>query len=265
MLSRTIQRILGLVLVLGVVVAGGGNTPANVSPVVRWALVSAIAVAGIVGGLLVWRSRTRTKLVELERQSEALAAQVRASDELRAVQAEELDAQAGDLAAAERERIYAELLEDVTNGLHDVLRNGGASGDEQVRFVEDNSLKVVSDTFAAELTDRKGRPRIEMGIAVKTSSGFRVTHASGPYTDGLKDPQGCFAVSGIEEVLARKAAAAFVRDGWYVVPLTDTHPLQYLFMLSTVPPQDPERTALKQHAALIKVTVAALKLVGGED
>ncbi len=259
MLSGTLQRVLGVILVLGVVVFGGANAPAHVNPVLRWTLVAVIAVAGLASLALVWRSRTRAKLIELQRRNDALTTQVKTGDELRAVQAEEMATHAAERAAASRARVYGKLLDDVTNGLYDQLRNGGASGDELVRFIEGNSLKLINDTFAAELATDDLRPRIETGIARRTSYGFEVTHASGPFTADLKRDHGCYAgTRPIEEVLALKAAAQFTRDGWFVLPLTDTDPLQYFFMLSTVPPEDPEKEALKHHAALIKVTVAAL-------
>lgn len=265
MISRTVQRILGLILILGVVVLGGANTPANVSPAVRWTLVAVMIVATVAAALLVWRSRTRKKLVDFQREIDALEAQVRKGEELHAVQAEELSSQSGEIAAAERAKIYGKMLDDVTNGIYSQLCDGVASGDELVRFIEDNSLKLINDTFSAELATDGDRPRIETGIALRTATGFQVTHASGPFTKDLKHENGCYAPQrSIQEVLSLKAAASFVRDGWFVLPLTDTQPLQYFFMLSTVLPEEPETDALKRHAALIKMTVAALTPVTAE-
>jgi hypothetical protein len=227
--------------------------------------------------LVLWRSRTRKRLAQrgeqvsaLISQVDALANQIKTGEGLRKIQAQELmnlqlRCDAAEEAMQEAEdslrivRRYETLQRDVANGLYYALWNGGTVGGDIVHFIEDNSLKPINDTFIAELVADGEKVRVETGIARQTSYGFQVTHASGQFTKELRRDGGCNSARTIEAAVALKAAAFFVKDGWYVVPLTDTDPLEYLFVLSNVVLGESERASIDQQAPLIKITMAALR------
>jgi hypothetical protein len=264
-ISNFVQHPLVLIVVFGVA-AGGSDEVIQVSGVARWVVI--ITVTGLVFAslLVLWQSRTRRRSVDLETAVDALQKQIDAAKDLEQINREQAKlheeqrkADRRALALAARAKIYADVLQDVTHGLDYVVEHRDSLDGDAVQFVERNSLRPTNETFAAELSTDEVRPKIETAIAVRTASGFRVTHASGPFTKLLKEDGGCHTGGrSIEDVLARKAAANFRPGGWHVVPLIDTHPQQYLFILSSVPLEEPEHYALEQQAALIKLTSHAL-------
>ncbi len=253
---RFARRPLILAIVFAVFVANADKI-FRVGGVERWVLVAGVAALACSIFLVLWRSRTRRRLLNLERQMRLAEELGRVSSEQALLLGAQRDADSQDLAIAARDRTYANLQRDVGNGLTKVLESPDSI--DVVRYVERNCLRAINETLAGELGGESTIVRIETGIAIRTDDGLRVTHASGPITQELKDEGGCLSgETPIEDLLARKAAAHFRREGWYVAPLADTVPQQYLFMLSTELLGPAEHYALKQLAWLCKLATVAL-------
>jgi hypothetical protein len=268
-LSTLARHPLVLAVVFAIAVANADKI-VKVGGFERWALVAVIGVLIAASLLVLWRSRTRQRLLDFERQIGALTEQLAVAEQLNHVNKEqadlaeaERDADRSELAIAARARTYADLQSDVAEGLAEALKSKDSIN--VVKFVERNCLRPINETFAGELGDGARDVKIETGIAIRTREGLRVTHGSGSVTLELKEEGGCrTGAKPIEQLLTLKAAAYFRGGGWQAVPLAETEPLQYLFILSTEQLGPAERHALEQHAKLIKLAAASLVLTAIE-
>jgi hypothetical protein len=263
------QPVIALLL-FGTVTTGSGGVATQVNGALRIVLLVICAMAALISGIVVWRSRARLRITELELENRALKTRLLKNQELRELQDKELvekderiKAQQESLAMHNRRAAYWRVEQDVAIGLRAALQHEEVAHSGMVRFIENNSLRPLNEKIAAELQSDHQKPAVEVAIAQQTPFGFRVTHASGMYTARMKDEGECFTgEQDIRRVVARKAAAHFHRDGWHVCRLAGAEPTQYLFLLANVPLQQPERDALIQHANNITLTMTALAKIG---
>lgn len=257
-------------LVAGLVGGGsGGAATQTSSSALRIALVAVAGSVLLVSLLIVWRSWVRRLITRLEGENAALKSELQAAAKVNAVAREQIAEQVPLISLAERQAAYQVHETAVCNGLHVALAEGWAAETDPVRFVENNSLSPTAEVFATMLPSDGQRPRIELGLAEETDHGFRVTHASGDYTQELKRRGECYTgAQSLEGILSRKASAHFTPGGYFVLRLACSVPTQYLFALTSVAFDKPEQRSLEQHAALIKVTMRALETAqayrGGE-
>jgi hypothetical protein len=267
---------------LGVGSFGGA---AGASGWLRWALLGLSGASLVLSGIIASRSRLlraarkreretselRTEnqhllegRTELEREIDGLTEQVIALEQFRSIAKEEAEEEALRAAADARKRaLYADVFDDVAAGLAYAMSPEGPPS-SIMAFIEDNSLKPIAETLREGLLpDAPSTARIEVGIAQRSGPNYVVTHASGPQTGAMKAHGPCYSADKpFNQVLSRKAAAHFVRDGHHQVPLIGMENEQYLFVLSTVHLGAGEREWLARHAGLIKLTVAALTRIG---
>jgi hypothetical protein len=259
--STTIRTLLfGIALA---VLIGGRTGAVAVGDTVSWIALSTMVLSAFAGIFLLWRSRTRAQSSIVARERDALQEKLDTVGEMRRIESAERAAERDAATRSEEKKaVYRQLERDGLNGLDYALRNADSLPGGIERFVEGNSLEPINEAFAAELGSAGDHVRVETGIAVRVEHGFRVTHASGKYTHQLKSEGSCHTgPRKIEDVLSRKASAHFIRDGWHVIPLEDTEPLHYLFILSSVPIGRDERESLEYHAALVRVTTAIFQRV----
>ncbi len=247
-----------LTAVLAITLGGGAATATQIDGPARWITLGALGVAGLASLLILWHAAAAKRAAELEADVAALANELeerRAAEqrliELGREQAEALDRH------EERERrdaIYAEHLKGVIRGFAGALNEGWAVGNEFVHLVESTSLSATAELFAGQL-GRGAKVRVELGLAEPSEHGYRVTHASGPYTRELKTSGECYT-KVLAPVLARKAEAHFIKDGWHLIEMEDG---RSLICFTEVLLSASEKSALGEQAAIIELITVAFR------
>jgi hypothetical protein len=238
----------------GAASAIGAVTTSGVLAQVLAGLAALSIVATIVS---VRRSATLMLAWKLERLTRAVADR----DALLARAGEREDTQAR----------YQETLRDIANGLAWALSQNRPVGNI-VAFVQKKCLKPMAEMFAGQLQEGGGPvPRVEIGIAESAPGGFRVTHASGPYTLELQaSAPGYAGQLSFKDVLKSLAEMDFDRRGWAIVPLIneravnvgsggdDDVPHRWLFCVSDARLGPTETAALADLAALVQLATTIL-------